>query len=516
MSSTRSKGESFNTTSQTSSLQNQSQTSTQLPSHKDEEKMPLFLIKLWNIVEDPNYQQIIRWDPSGYSFHIVDPYSFCRNVLPHYFKHNNLNSLIRQLNMYGFRKMSPLDRGGLTRSESDQDHLEFSHACFIRDRPDLLVNIKRKQSSRPAEAVSQSAQNSLQLVMDELRQVREKQRNLEAKIYDISKENETLCYDMTNIRAQHARQQQVVQKLVQFLVALVQPQLPKRVQKRGVLAIDENPAKRPRTSSNSGANNNLSEILDRLQRELVDNGGFQRQNGDIPNRGPIIADVTDEWGLCDQNPETLDSDQIMYAPEMRSNISVSPLSQQTSSNGHPQSPYLRKGAAPATQRSPQVSNQFNSARKSYNPPTTSAVSIPTNLVNQQPCSSATYNSTTSPSFTMTPALERQISAELQSGVSGLQEYLNGVDMNIDNCRDLLSGHWDFDFLENLGNEDLEVKPNSGNQLALEQGLPKEEDIFPPPEFGVQDTFVDGNSLDGLAPNYPSTPELLTPSASPRP
>ena len=36
---------------------------------------------------------------TGCSFHIQEPYAFCKNVLPQYFKHNNLNSLIRQLNM---------------------------------------------------------------------------------------------------------------------------------------------------------------------------------------------------------------------------------------------------------------------------------------------------------------------------------------------------------------------------------------------------------------------------------
>lgn len=29
---------------------------------KEDDKMPLFLIKLWNIVEDPNYYDVIRWD----------------------------------------------------------------------------------------------------------------------------------------------------------------------------------------------------------------------------------------------------------------------------------------------------------------------------------------------------------------------------------------------------------------------------------------------------------------------
>lgn len=44
----------------------------------------------------------------------------------------------------GFRKMTPLSQGGLTRTESDQDHLEFSHPCFVQGRPELLSQIKRK------------------------------------------------------------------------------------------------------------------------------------------------------------------------------------------------------------------------------------------------------------------------------------------------------------------------------------------------------------------------------------
>lgn len=68
----------------------------------DDDKLPVFLIKLWNIVEDPNLQSIVHWDDSGASFHISDPYLFGRNVLPHFFKHNNMNSMVRQLNMCKF------------------------------------------------------------------------------------------------------------------------------------------------------------------------------------------------------------------------------------------------------------------------------------------------------------------------------------------------------------------------------------------------------------------------------
>jgi hypothetical protein len=47
----------------------------------------------------------------------------------------------------GFRKITPIERTGLTRAESDHEHLEFSHAYFIRGHDELLSQIKRKSYS---------------------------------------------------------------------------------------------------------------------------------------------------------------------------------------------------------------------------------------------------------------------------------------------------------------------------------------------------------------------------------
>lgn len=62
-------------------------------------QLPHFLAKLWSILDDPQYEEAICWDKSGESFHIVDSYLFKNAVLPRYFKHNNLNSFVRQLNL---------------------------------------------------------------------------------------------------------------------------------------------------------------------------------------------------------------------------------------------------------------------------------------------------------------------------------------------------------------------------------------------------------------------------------
>jgi hypothetical protein len=61
--------------------------------------IPAFLSKLWTLVEDPKFDELIAWDPAGFSFHVFDQTRFSREILPRFFKHNNMASFIRQLNM---------------------------------------------------------------------------------------------------------------------------------------------------------------------------------------------------------------------------------------------------------------------------------------------------------------------------------------------------------------------------------------------------------------------------------
>ncbi|XP_077314589.1 heat shock factor protein 4-like isoform X2 [Lithobates pipiens] len=62
--------------------------------------VPAFLSKLWTLVEDPETNQLICWSVNGTSFHVFDQGRFAKEVLPKYFKHNNMASFVRQLNMY--------------------------------------------------------------------------------------------------------------------------------------------------------------------------------------------------------------------------------------------------------------------------------------------------------------------------------------------------------------------------------------------------------------------------------
>ncbi|KAJ1897005.1 hypothetical protein LPJ66_003651, partial [Kickxella alabastrina] len=101
-----------------------------------------FVSKLHEMVNDSQYQHLISWNFSGTSFVVCNIMEFSRELLPKHFKHNNFSSFVRQLNMYGFHKVNKSPRGHRTMAENQI--WEFSHPKFIRDRPDLLEQIKRK------------------------------------------------------------------------------------------------------------------------------------------------------------------------------------------------------------------------------------------------------------------------------------------------------------------------------------------------------------------------------------
>ncbi|CAG8484898.1 11330_t:CDS:2 [Paraglomus occultum] len=57
-----------------------------------------FVNKLYTMVEDVSIQHLIAWAPSGDVFSVSNPTEFSKTVLPQYFKHNNWQSFVRQLN----------------------------------------------------------------------------------------------------------------------------------------------------------------------------------------------------------------------------------------------------------------------------------------------------------------------------------------------------------------------------------------------------------------------------------
>ncbi|KZT68659.1 hypothetical protein DAEQUDRAFT_313923 [Daedalea quercina L-15889] len=133
-----------------------------------------FVTKLYQMINDPKSAQFIQWTELGTSFVVSNVGEFSRTILGSHFKHNNFSSFVRQLNMYGFHKINRTPRA--QRTSADVQTWEFSHHKFLRGRPDLLEEIKRK-ALEPDPATKHRVELPGE-VAAQLAQVREENRRL--------------------------------------------------------------------------------------------------------------------------------------------------------------------------------------------------------------------------------------------------------------------------------------------------------------------------------------------------
>ncbi|KAF8984642.1 hypothetical protein BGZ52_012388 [Haplosporangium bisporale] len=102
----------------------------------------MFIDKLFKMVEDPAIQHLIAWAKEGDMFYVFNCIELSTSVLPKFFKHNNWQSFVRQLNMYGFHKKE----SNMNRRNPETQRWQFYHPDFQRDQPHLRSNIKRKSA----------------------------------------------------------------------------------------------------------------------------------------------------------------------------------------------------------------------------------------------------------------------------------------------------------------------------------------------------------------------------------
>ncbi|XP_047657331.1 heat shock factor protein 5-like isoform X4 [Tachysurus fulvidraco] len=109
-----------------------------------------FPINLWNLVNDPQICSIC-WDDSGEGI-LICPESFKAEVLSKankekIFRTTNFISFVRQLNLYGFRKVCPDYKISLKQVGFIQ---HFYNPNFKRANPELLAKLQRLTPSNRA------------------------------------------------------------------------------------------------------------------------------------------------------------------------------------------------------------------------------------------------------------------------------------------------------------------------------------------------------------------------------
>ncbi|KAI9316640.1 HSF-type DNA-binding-domain-containing protein [Dichotomocladium elegans] len=179
-----------------------------------------FVHKLYNMVLDVQFQHLIAWNYMGASFIVCNIVEFSRAVLPKHFKHNNFSSFVRQLNIAyatttehsGFHKLNKSPRGHRTLAENQI--WEFSHPSFLRGRPDLLDEIKRKVAENPESARPRDTsdmQSHLSMIQAAHSDMLERIDSLMGSCSDLAKE-------LAEAKRQQASQDQLMKGMLRYIV----------------------------------------------------------------------------------------------------------------------------------------------------------------------------------------------------------------------------------------------------------------------------------------------------------
>ncbi|XP_061598066.1 heat shock factor protein 1 isoform X4 [Cololabis saira] len=442
--------------------------------------VPAFLTKLWTLVEDPDTDQLICWSPSGTSFHVFDQGRFSKEVLPKFFKHNNMASFIRQLNMYGFRKVVHIEQGGLLKPEKDDT--EFQHPFFIRGQDRLLENIKRKVTnvSSVRQEEGKMSSDEVSKILNDVQLMKGKQETIDSRIIAMKHENESLWREVASLRQKHAQQQKVVNKLIQFLVSLIQTNRIMGVKRKIPLMLNDS------SSTHSLPKYSRPFSLDHVQAAA---SPFSAES--LLNSGPVISDITE---LVTHTPEEVVGDcadprQIQLAdikqePSSPEVEECPVLEEESASVETPLSPttFINSILQDETPPTP-VSSTISPTASSIvvmNPAATGSVS--TAPANQLPGLAAT-NSAVNPTMA-----EKKCQTVACIGRCELSNHVDSIDNGLENLQNILNsqtftfdaaplmeffgsssavGDFDLDSLDNLLSDEppRDSDINTGKQLV---------------------------------------------------
>ncbi|KAJ8660990.1 hypothetical protein O0I10_003212 [Lichtheimia ornata] len=178
-----------------------------------------FVSKLYNMVEDSEIQHLISWSGNGELFRVYNPTTFSRNVLPQYFKHNNWQSFVRQLNMYGFNKVNDMIHSNL---KNENQTWEFRHPHFRQGCIDDLRNIKRK-SVRSLRATAPLPPSSAMDQDNKADMYHREYNMIEDRLNYITRGHNAMQEEFSSLRFVVARQQEIIEELVSLLENVNRP-----------------------------------------------------------------------------------------------------------------------------------------------------------------------------------------------------------------------------------------------------------------------------------------------------
>jgi hypothetical protein len=97
---------------------------------------PIKLFRMLKEAEESGKESIVSWVSEGRAFLVHKPDQFVEEILPFYFRQTKYRSFQRQLNLYGFKRLTVGPHRGA-----------YEHPCLARDDTGLCTNTSNRHTS---------------------------------------------------------------------------------------------------------------------------------------------------------------------------------------------------------------------------------------------------------------------------------------------------------------------------------------------------------------------------------
>ncbi|KIY69213.1 hypothetical protein CYLTODRAFT_373104 [Cylindrobasidium torrendii FP15055 ss-10] len=194
-------------------------------------KIPPFPQKLYQIVNDEKTDPIIEWSEEGNSFYIHNQSKLESDILPYWFKTNRMSAFVRQLNKYGFRKVTHLQQGVLKR-DAEAEVAQYHHPNFCRGGEAQLALIhEAKKVKKDQLLVEAGSTEDLEVNMAPstvtnrqsldvntiLADIRRNQSRISQELSDLRGSDQALWAEANRSLQRYQQQQTTINLIVQFL-----------------------------------------------------------------------------------------------------------------------------------------------------------------------------------------------------------------------------------------------------------------------------------------------------------
>ncbi|GMM37834.1 kinase-regulated stress-responsive transcription factor [Saccharomycopsis crataegensis] len=227
-----------------------------------------FVKKLYQMLEQDLYKDVVRWTRNGDSFVVLDTSEFTREILPKHFKHSNFASFVRQLNKYDFHKVKISNDDKQSKDYVD-GAWEFQHPDFKMNNKGALENIRRKgpTQKKPAQEQSQEAISSLtkkvQYLTDDCTSLRDELKSMKSKYNNVL---ESLVQFRTINNRYHSAIETIIRSVSNAGIEIPPVDLPS-LNYAGTAAQDENTSKQGSSQPQALNSNQVLEMPQNQQQQ---------------------------------------------------------------------------------------------------------------------------------------------------------------------------------------------------------------------------------------------------------